>query len=144
MWTREQLSEPDSKVAGGVRVDVPQPPAWMRERVEAPLVGAGLVAPGFVDSIALNQYHDGSEGIQVRGGGRERLGGWQPSILPPHCRLAYTGMPAATAACSVGQPASYILHLQSHYDDADRFQQPIFSLRLFSDSRLSFGTQLYG
>ena len=83
MWTREQLSEPDSKVAGGVRVDVPQPPAWMRERVEAPLVGAGLVAPGFVDSIALNQYHDGSEGIQVRGGGRERLGGWQPSILPP-------------------------------------------------------------
>jgi hypothetical protein len=35
-------------------------------------------------------------------------------------------------------------HMQSHYDDADRFQQPIFSLRLFSDSRLSFGTQLYG
>ena len=34
--------------------------------------------------------------------------------------------------------------MQSHYDDADRFQQPIFSLRLFSDSRLSFGTQLYG
>ena len=72
MWTREQLSEPDSKVAGGVRVDVPQPPAWMRERVEAPLVGVGLVAPGFVDSIALNQYHDGSEGIQVGEGGLVR------------------------------------------------------------------------
>ncbi len=36
------------------------------------------------------------------------------------------------------------LGLQSHYDDADRFSRPIFSLRLFSDSRLSFGTQLYG
>ena len=34
--------------------------------------------------------------------------------------------------------------LQSHYDDAARFSQPIYSLRLFSDSRLSFGTQLYG
>lgn len=34
--------------------------------------------------------------------------------------------------------------IQSHYDDPDRFEQPIYSLRLFSDSRLSFGTQLYG
>ena len=36
------------------------------------------------------------------------------------------------------------LCVQSHFDDADRFVQPIYSLRLFSDSRLSFGTQLYG
>ena len=34
--------------------------------------------------------------------------------------------------------------LQSHYDDSHRFERPIYSLRLFSDSRLSFGTQLYG
>ena len=34
--------------------------------------------------------------------------------------------------------------IQSHYDDAGRFQRPITSLRLMSDSRLSFGTQLYG
>jgi hypothetical protein len=34
--------------------------------------------------------------------------------------------------------------IQSHYDDADRFQQPIYSIRLFSDSRLSFGGQLFG
>lgn len=34
--------------------------------------------------------------------------------------------------------------IQSHYDDADRFERPIYSVRLFSDSRLSFGTQLYG
>lgn len=34
--------------------------------------------------------------------------------------------------------------IQSHFDDAGRFQRPITSLRLMSDSRLSFGTQLYG
>ena len=34
--------------------------------------------------------------------------------------------------------------IQSHYDDAGRFLRPITSLRLFSDCRLSFGTQLYG
>ena len=34
--------------------------------------------------------------------------------------------------------------IQSHYDDAGRFDRPIYSLRLLSDSRLSFGTQLYG
>ena len=34
--------------------------------------------------------------------------------------------------------------IQSHYDDAGRFERPITSLRLMSDSRLSFGTQLYG
>jgi hypothetical protein len=32
----------------------------------------------------------------------------------------------------------------AHYDDAARFAQPILSLRLFSDSRLAFGTHLYG
>lgn len=55
-----------------------------------------MLPAGFVNSAALNVYHDGSEGIQ------------------------------------------------SHYDDAARFERPIVSLRLFSDSRLSFGTQLYG
>ncbi|KAK9904144.1 hypothetical protein WJX75_005380 [Coccomyxa subellipsoidea] len=34
--------------------------------------------------------------------------------------------------------------IQSHFDDGTRFARPIFSVRLFSDSRLSFGTQLYG
>ena len=67
-----------------------------QEQAEAPLVAAGLLPADFVDSWALNVYHDGSEGIQ------------------------------------------------SHYDDAGRFMRPITSLRLFSDCRLSFGTQLYG
>ena len=34
--------------------------------------------------------------------------------------------------------------IQPHYDDSARFERPVYSLRLFSDSRLSFGTQLYG
>lgn len=55
-----------------------------------------MLPAGFVNSAALNVYHDGSEGIQ------------------------------------------------SHFDDAARFERPVVSLRLFSDSRLSFGTQLYG
>ncbi len=60
------------------------------------MVEAKLVPKGFLDSWALNIYHDGSQGIQP------------------------------------------------HYDDSARFERPVYSLRLFSDSRLSFGTQLYG
>ena len=96
LWTREQISSADSHVAGGVRVDVPAVQNWMKEFAEAPMVASGVLQPGWVDSVALNMYHDGSEGIQ------------------------------------------------SHYDDSNRFDRPIHSLRLFSDSRLSFGTQLYG
>ncbi|KXZ56937.1 hypothetical protein GPECTOR_1g845 [Gonium pectorale] len=96
LWTREQLASPNARVAGGVRVDVPPPLRWMRQLAESPLVGCGVIPRGFVDSVALNLYHDGSEGIQ------------------------------------------------SHYDDAARFRRPIYSVRLFSDSRLSFGGSLFG
>ncbi len=34
--------------------------------------------------------------------------------------------------------------LAQHFDDAVRFKQPIYSVRLFSDCRLSFGSQFYG
>lgn len=96
LWTKEQLGAPDAHVANGVRVDVPAPPKWVKAVVESPLVAASVLPKEHINSVALNMYHDGSEGIQV------------------------------------------------HYDDSNRFQQPIFSLRLFSDSRLSFGGQLYG
>ena len=33
--------------------------------------------------------------------------------------------------------------LAQHFDDAKRFAQPIISVRLFSDSRLSFGSKYY-
>ena len=49
--------------------------------VENPLVDCGIVPQGFINSWALNMYHDGSEGIQ------------------------------------------------SHFDDAQRFCQPIYSMR---------------
>ena len=36
-------------------------PFWrLQKEVEAPLVAAGLLDEGFVDSWALNLYHDGS------------------------------------------------------------------------------------
>lgn len=63
MWTKEQLSEPFSHVAAGVRGDVSQPPVWIKNMVVGPLEKAGLVEPDFVNSIAMNVYHDGTEGL---------------------------------------------------------------------------------
>ncbi|CAK78674.1 unnamed protein product (macronuclear) [Paramecium tetraurelia] len=34
--------------------------------------------------------------------------------------------------------------LAQHFDDAVRFKQPIYTIRVFSDCRLSFGSQFYG
>lgn len=96
MWTACQLAEKQSEVAVGVRVDVSAAPKWIRKHVEQPLVAAGVLPEGFVNSIAMNIYHDGKEG------------------------------------------------LAQHFDDAMRFKQPIFTVKLGSDSRLSFGSQLYG
>lgn len=96
MWTRVQLQDPLANVAAGVRADVSRPPIWMKDKLEAPLVKHGIVDKDFINSVALNVYHDGSEG------------------------------------------------LAQHFDDATRFKQPIYTLRLFSDSRLSFGSQYYG
>jgi hypothetical protein len=96
MWTRTQLQDPLANVAAGVRADVSPPPFWMKDMLEKPMVAAGIVEKDFINSVALNVYHDGSEG------------------------------------------------LAQHFDDATRFKQPIYTLRLFSDSRLSFGSQYYG
>ena len=52
--------------------------------------------------------------------------------------MSQLGWPLLTIAAAAAARA------QSHFDDAERFARPIYSLRLFSDSRLSFGTQLYG
>jgi len=35
----------------------------MKESLEDPLVVAGLVEKDFINSVALNVYHDGSEGL---------------------------------------------------------------------------------
>jgi hypothetical protein len=106
IWSRQQLSEVHSMVGAGIRTDVSEAPKWMKKTVEDPLVKEGIIPPDFINSIALNVYHDGKEG------------------------------------------------LAQHFDDAVRFKQvnsinflkfqPIFTVRLFSDSRLSFGSQFYG
>lgn len=96
LWSKTQLNEPFSFVGAGIRTDVSKAPSWMSEKIERKLVQAGVVPPNFLNSFALNVYHDGKEG------------------------------------------------LAQHFDDAVRFKQPIFTMRLFSDSRLSFGSQLYG
>ena len=96
MWTKNQLSEHFANVAAGVRADVSCPPSWMREKIVKPLEQDKIVEKDFINSIAMNVYQDGTEG------------------------------------------------LAQHLDDATRFKQPILTLRLFSDSRLSFGSQYYG
>mmetsp|Transcript_33206 Transcript_33206/g.50897 ORF Transcript_33206/g.50897 Transcript_33206/m.50897 type:complete len:229 (-) Transcript_33206:565-1251(-) len=92
MWTKTQLQDPLANVAAGVRADVSTPPPWMARKLLKPMVDTGIIQDDFINSVALNVYHDGSEG------------------------------------------------LAQHFDDATRFKQPIFTLRLFSDSRLSFGS----
>ena len=84
-----------SYVGAGVRRDVTPAPRWL-EQVESPMVEHGIVEKDFLNSYAMNVYHDGSEG------------------------------------------------LAQHFDDAVRFKQPIYTLRLVSDGRLSFGSQFYG
>lgn len=43
MWSKLQLSEPHSRVGAGIRVDVSEPPRWMKDLVEYPMVEAGVV-----------------------------------------------------------------------------------------------------
>ena len=62
MWTRCQLAEQSSYVGAGVRRDVTEAPRWLKQ-VEQPMVEHSIVAPNFLNSVALNVYHDGSEGL---------------------------------------------------------------------------------
>ena len=73
-----------------------RPPVWVKDLMIRKLEKSGIVEKDFINSVAMNVYHDGTEG------------------------------------------------LAQHYDDATRFKQPIYTVRLFSDSRLSFGSQYYG
>ena len=65
----------------------------------------------------------------------------------PVCYLSVAPSPLALA--TLKSQAVNLYHdgsegLQNHFDDAARFCQPIYSLRVFSDSRLALGGQLYG
>lgn len=64
MWTRNQLGEAYSQIGKGVRCDVSSAPQWTSDLVISPLASAGILpSADFVNSIALNVYHDGKEGL---------------------------------------------------------------------------------
>lgn len=62
MWTRCQLTESTSYVGAGVRKDVTEAPKWLKN-VENPMVEHKILEPNFLNSYAINVYHDGSEGL---------------------------------------------------------------------------------
>ena len=59
MWTRCQLAEHSSYVGAGVRRDVTEPPKWVKD-IENPMVEHNIVEPNFLNSVAINVYHDGT------------------------------------------------------------------------------------
>ena len=63
MWSALQICEPHASLAGGIRTDVSPIPSWMIEKVEGPLVENGIIPKDFINSLALNVYHDGEEGL---------------------------------------------------------------------------------
>ena len=58
MWTRCQIAEPGSYVGAGVRRDVTEPPKWT-ETIVNELVKGEIAEKDFINSIAINVYHDG-------------------------------------------------------------------------------------
>lgn len=43
LWTAEQMASPGSTMAQGIRADVAEPPLWMRQLIERPLVENKIV-----------------------------------------------------------------------------------------------------
>lgn len=63
IWTKLQLSEPHSYVGAGVRCDVSDVPSWMKKLISQKLENEGIIPKNFLNSFALNVYHDGREGL---------------------------------------------------------------------------------
>merc|ERR1711907_693191 len=63
MWSAQQLNEPFSNISAGVRNDVSPIPLWMKKKIEKPMVDAEVCEKDFINSIAMNIYHDGEEGL---------------------------------------------------------------------------------
>ena len=62
MWTRCQLAEPGSYVGAGVRKDVTPPPKWTSAIIDT-FINNSIAQKDFINSIAINVYHDGKEGL---------------------------------------------------------------------------------
>lgn len=43
MWSKQQIAEPFSNIAAGVRCDVSKPPSWLKTDIEAPLVSSNII-----------------------------------------------------------------------------------------------------
>lgn len=63
MWTKKQLAEPNSYVGAGIRKDVSPAPFWIKEDLESHLIDHNIIEKDFINSYAMNVYHDGSEGL---------------------------------------------------------------------------------
>lgn len=105
----------------GIRADVSRSEGWMFDAVERPLTAAGVLTPGFVNAIAVNMCVNASHNYTL-------------VVVQVSCD-------DAILCCSYHDGSEGIAQ---HMDCEKRFDRPITSLRLFSDSRLSFGSQLYG
>eukprot|EP01083_Nonionella_stella_P021177 58727_1 len=86
----------EKSIGNGLRTDVDDVPPALWKLVERKLVECGLIPKDWIEGIAFNMYHDGTEGIGP------------------------------------------------HFDDIERFERPIVTIRLYSDARIAFGTDLYG
>ncbi len=111
-----------------MRVDVPLPPKW----IQASQPHSRLLRLTKESAGDKGSEHAGDEPVHAQALVAQPLAeaglvpeGWLDGVC---LNMYHTG--------SEG--------LQAHFDDAQRFARPIFSLRLFSDSRLSFGTHAYG
>lgn len=43
MWSKQQIAEPFSNIAAGVRSDVSPPPEWLKKNIEGELVAGGII-----------------------------------------------------------------------------------------------------
>lgn len=50
-------------MAAGVRGDVSRPPMWVKKLIIDHLENANIVEKNFINSVAMNVYHDGTEGL---------------------------------------------------------------------------------
>ena len=63
MWNDEQLCSPYASVSKGVRSDVSSIPHWMKKDIVNTMADGGIFPQGFINEIAMNVYHDGTEGL---------------------------------------------------------------------------------
>ena len=170
LWTTEQKAGKDASRACGVRVDVPQPPAWMRACLntfpapELCTLQEKLLRDCQTYVLLLHALHISQSllyssqsckvRIQLCSRSRQRIGIILNAPLGrPACMQEGVMRPMEEAklvpeafldSCALNIYHDGSQGIQPHYDDSTRFERPVYSLRLFSDSRLSFGTQLYG